>query len=411
MAASKVESVVQLHLDQNSVQSNVGLWPLVNYFLKLGTIGFGGPAALVGFMHRDLVERRHWITEGTYKLSLALAQIMPGPLAAQTAIAIGYFEGGVLGATLVGLGFILPSFLMVVAISLAYVAYGGLWWMQALFYGIGATVIAIIAIAAYKLARSTNKRNPLLWGIFALLTIVTAWAQTELAEFFILAGLLALVFQAWPGWRAGMPMVLGAVALGVVVGLMEAWLGKANAGGNTGHVLAEILLFFTKAGAFVFGSGLAIVPFLHRGVVQQFGWLSEHQFLDAVAVAMITPGPVVITVAFIGFLVAGFAGAVMASIGIFLPVYLFTIVPAPWFKRHRDNPQLKAFVDGATAAATGAITGAVIVLGARAITDIPTAIIALVSLAVLWRFKIGEPIIVTISGLIGLILWPLVRGG
>jgi chromate transporter len=411
MAASKVESVVQLHLDQNSVQSNVGLWPLVNYFLKLGTIGFGGPAALVGFMHRDLVERRHWITEGTYKLSLALAQIMPGPLAAQTAIAIGYFEGGVLGATLVGLGFILPSFLMVVAISLAYVAYGGLWWMQALFYGIGATVIAIIAIAAYKLARSTNKRNPLLWGIFALLTIVTAWAQTELAEFFILAGLLALVFQAWPGWRAGMPMVLGAVALGVVVGLMEAWLGKANAGGNTGHVLAEILLFFTKAGAFVFGSGLAIVPFLHQGVVQQFGWLSEHQFLDAVAVAMITPGPVVITVAFIGFLVAGFAGAVMASIGIFLPVYLFTIVPAPWFKRHRDNPQLKAFVDGATAAATGAITGAVIVLGARAITDIPTAIIALVSLAVLWRFKIGEPIIVTISGLIGLILWPLVRGG
>ena len=411
MAASKVESVEQLHLGQNSVQSNVGLWPLVNYFLKLGTIGFGGPAALVGFMHRDLVERRHWITEDTYKLSLALAQIMPGPLAAQTAIAIGYFEGGVLGATLVGLGFILPSFLMVVAISLAYVAYGGLWWMQALFYGIGATVIAIIAIAAYKLARSTNKRNPLLWGIFALLTIVTAWAQTELAEFFILAGLIALVFQAWPGWKAGMPMVLGAVALGVVVWLMEAWLGKAGTGSNTGHVLAEILLFFTKAGAFVFGSGLAIVPFLQQGVVQQFGWLNQHQFLDAVAVAMITPGPVVITVAFIGFLVAGFAGAVMASIGIFLPVYIFTIVPAPWFKRHRDNLQLKAFVDGATAAATGAITGAVIVLGTRAITDIPTAIIALVSLAVLWRFKIGEPIIVTISGLIGLILWPLVRGG
>ena len=391
--------------------TTVGLWPLVNYFLKLGTIGFGGPAALVGFMHRDLVEKRRWLTEDTYKLSLALAQIMPGPLAAQTAIAIGYFEAGILGATLVGLSFILPSFLMVVAISLLYVAYGGLWWMQALFYGIGATVIAIIAIAAYKLARSTNKRNPLLWGIFAVLTIVTAWAQTELAEFFILAGLLALVFHAWPGWKTGTPMVLGAVALGAAVGLMEAWLGHANTGSNSGHVLAEILLFFTKAGAFVFGSGLAIVPFLHQGVVQQFGWLNEHQFLDAVAVAMITPGPVVITVAFIGFLVAGLAGAVMASIGIFLPVYIFTVVPAPWFKRHRDNPQLKAFVDGATAAATGAITGAVIVLGVRAITDIPTAIIALVSLAVLWRYKIGEPIIVTISGLIGLILWPLVRGG
>jgi chromate transporter len=391
--------------------STVRLWPLINYFLKLGTIGFGGPAALVGFMHRDLVEKRRWLTEDTYKLSLALAQIMPGPLAAQTAIAIGYFEGGILGATLVGLSFILPSFLMVIAISLAYVAYGGLWWMQALFYAIGATVIAIIAIAAYKLARSANKRNPLLWGIFVVLTIVTAWAQTELAEFFILAGLLALVFQAWPGWKSGSVMVLGAVSLGVVVWLMEAWLGQANTGTSSGHVLAEILLFFTKAGAFVFGSGLAIVPFLHQGVVQQFGWLNEHQFLDAVAVAMITPGPVVITVAFIGFLVAGLAGAIMASIGIFLPVYIFTIVPAPWFKRHRDNPQLKAFVDGATAAATGAITGAVIVLGLRAITDIPTAIIALVSLVVLWRYKIGEPIIVTISGLIGLILWPLVRGG
>jgi chromate transporter len=389
----------------------IGLWPLTKYFLKLGTVGFGGPAALVGFMHRDLVEQRRWITEDTYKLSLALAQIMPGPLAAQTAIAIGYFEAGILGATLVGLSFILPSFLMVVAISIAYVAYGGLWWMQALFYAIGATVIAIIAIAAYKLARGTNKTNPLLWAIFAVLTIVTVWSQAELAEFFILAGIVTLVFQAWPGWKPGTLMVLGGVTLGLVVWLMESWLAQAGTGSNSGHVLTEVLLFFTKAGAFVFGSGLAIVPFLHQGVVQQFGWLSEHQFLDAVAVAMITPGPVVITVAFIGFLVAGLAGAVMASIGIFLPVYIFTIVPAPWFKRHRNNPQLKAFVDGATAAATGAITGAVIVLGVRAITDITTAIIALVSLAVLWQYKIGEPIIVTISGLIGLILWPLVRGG
>jgi chromate transporter len=411
MTASKVESVERIHDDQNSVQKGTGLWPLTGYFLKLGTIGFGGPVALVGFMHRDLVEQRRWITEDTYKLSLALAQIMPGPLAAQTAIAIGYFEGGVLGATLVGLAFVIPSFLMVVAISMAYVAYGGLWWMQALFYAIGATVIAIIAIAAYKLARSTNKRDPLLWGIFVFLTAVTAWAQTELAEFFILAGLIVLLARAWPGWKRGLLMALGCVALGLAIWLMEAWLRQAGTAADSADILAQILLFFTKAGAFVFGSGLAIIPFLQQGVVQQFGWLNEHQFLDAVAVAMITPGPVVITVAFIGFLVAGLAGAVMASIGIFLPVYVFTIVPAPWFKRHRDNPQLKAFVDGATAAATGAITGAVIVLGARAITDIPTAIIALVSLGILWRYKISEPIIVTISGLIGLIFWPLVRGG
>jgi chromate transporter len=390
---------------------DTGLWPLTAYFLKLGTVGFGGPVALVGFMHRDLVEQRGLITEDTYKLSLALAQIMPGPLAAQTAIAIGYFEAGVLGATLVGLAFIVPSFLMVVAISLAYVAYGGLWWMQALFYAIGATVIAIIAIAAYKLARSTNKQDPLLWTIFVLLTAVTVWAQAELAEFFIIAGAMVLFFHAWPGLKGGLLMGLGAIVLCGAIWLFEAWLRQAGATADSQDVLAQILLFFTKAGAFVFGSGLAIIPFLQQGVVQQFGWLNEHQFLDAVAVAMITPGPVVITVAFIGFLVAGLAGSVMASIGIFLPVYIFTIVPAPWFKRHRDNPQLKAFVDGATAAATGAITGAVIVLGARAITDLPTAIIALISLGILWRYKISEPIIVTISGLVGLILWPLVRGG
>ncbi len=404
-------AILNPELAETSVPSTIALWPLTGYFVKLGTIGFGGPVALVGFMHRDLVEQRCWITEDTYKLSLALAQIMPGPLAAQTAIAIGYFEGGILGATLVGLAFVLPSFLMVVAISLLYVAYGGLWWMQALFYGIGATVIAIIAIAAYKLSRSTNKADPVLWTIFAVLTVVTVWAQAELAEFFIIAGLVALFVRAWPGWKRGVLIALSGALLGLVIWLIEAWVRQAGASAGSRDILAQILLFFTKAGAFVFGSGLAIVPFLRQGVVQQFGWLNEHQFLDAVAVAMITPGPVVITVAFIGFLVAGLAGSILASIGIFLPVYLFTIIPAPWFKRHRDNPQLKAFVDGATASATGAITGAVIVLGARAITDLPTAVIALISLGVLWRYKISEPILVTISGLVGLILWPLVRAG
>jgi chromate transporter len=411
MTLSQAEADGQRGDVGSSLSDKIGLWPLTGYFLKLGTIGFGGPVALVGFMHRDLVEQRRWITEDTYKLSLALAQIMPGPLAAQTAIAIGYFEAGVLGATLVGLSFVLPSFLMVIGISLVYVAYGGLWWMQALFYAIGATVIAIIAIAAYKLARSTNKRDPLLWAIFVMLTAVTVWAQAELAEFFIFAGLIVLFARAWPGWKQGVLMGLGGILLGSIIWLFEAWVRQTTTTADSQDVLAQILVFFTKAGAFVFGSGLAIIPFLQQGVVQQFGWLNEHQFLDAVAVAMITPGPVVITVAFIGFLVAGFAGAVMASIGIFLPVYLFTIIPAPWFKRHRDNPQLKAFVDGATASATGAITGAVIVLGARAIIDLPTAIIALVSFGVLWRFKISEPIMVTVSGIVGLILWPLLRIG
>ena len=385
------------------------LGALVRYFLYLGSLGFGGPAALVGFMHRDLVERRRWIAEDEYRLGIALAQIMPGPLAAQLAIALGYFQHGVLGATAVGLAFVLPSFFMVVAISIAYVRFGGLWWMQALFYGIGAAVIAIIAIASYKLARSTNKQDPLLWAIFAGLVLLTVWARAELAEFFVVAGLITLFVRTRPTRRQAILAGLGGgVALTIVI-VAERWLATIGVGGQ--HVLLQILAFFTKAGAFVFGSGLAIVPFLHQGVVQQFGWLNEQQFLDAVAVAMITPGPVVITVVFIGFVVAGFAGAVMAAIGIFLPVYLFTIIPAPWFSRNRDNPQLKAFVHGATAAATGAIAGAVVLIGLRSIYDVPTAAIALVTFAILWRFKLPEPLVVAAAGLIGLIVWPLVKGG
>jgi chromate transporter len=383
------------------------LWPLVAYFLKLGTIGFGGPPALIGYMHRDLVEREKSLDEDTYKLALALAQIMPGPLAAQTAIAIGYFQAGILGATLVGVAFIVPSFLMVIGLSMLYVAYGGLWWMQALFYGIGAAVIAIIAIAAYKLARGTNKQDPLLWVICAVLILATILVQTELAELFLLAGLTVLLVRAWPGRRRAVWMTLATLLLAITISATNALFLGATALDQGGNVLLQILLFFTKAGAFVFGSGLAIVPFLNQGVVQQFGWLNEHQFLDAVAVAMVTPGPVVITVAFIGYLVAGLAGATMAAIGIFVPVYVFTVIPAPWFQRHRENPQLKAFVSGATAAATGAIAGAVVVLGQRALFDVPTVLIALISLGLLVRFKLTEPVLVTAAGIAGLVLWPL----
>jgi chromate transporter len=389
--------------------TRVSLADLVRYFLYLGTLGFGGPVALAGFMHRDLVEKRHWVDEEEYRLSLALAQIMPGPLAAQLAIALGYFQHGVLGATAVGLAFVVPSFLMVVGISVAYTRYGGLWWMQALFYGIGAAVIAIIAIAAYRLARSTNRRDPLLWAIFGALALVTVWAQAELAEFFVLAGFVVLFARARGNRRQMIKAGLGGLLVLGIIWLTERWFVRLTLGGE--HVPLQILAFFTKAGAFVFGSGLSIVPFLQQGVVQQFGWLNEHQFLDAVAVAMITPGPVVITVVFIGYLVAGLLGATMAAIGIFLPVYLFTIIPAPWFRRNRDNAQLKAFVQGATAAATGALSGAVIVLAYRAVYDVPTAAVALASLAVLWRFKVPEPILVTAAGVVGLIVWPLVKGG
>lgn len=390
-----------------SIATRASLGELVRYFLYLGTFGFGGPVALIGFMHRDLVEKRHWVDEDEYRLAVALSQIMPGPLAAQMAIALGYFQRGVLGATAVGLAFVVPSFVMVIAISIAYQRFGGSWWMQALFYGIGAAVIAVIAIAAYKLARSTNRKDPLLWGVFGALVIATIWAEAELAELFVIAGLVTLFVRARP--TRAQALTVGVVGVAVVVGiwLIERWFLTLKVGGE--QVLVQILAFFTKAGAFVFGSGLAIVPFLHQGVVQQFGWLTEQQFIDAVAVAMITPGPVVITVVFIGFLAAGFLGAVAAAVGIFLPVYFFTVIPAPWFSRNRDNALLKAFVLGATAAATGAIAGAVLLLARRAIYDVPTAAVALISLVVLWRYKVPEPILVPAAGLVGLIAFAFLR--
>lgn len=346
-------------------------------------------------MHRDLVEREKWLSQDDYELALTIAQVMPGPLAAQLAIAIGQLLRGIVGATVVAIAFVLPSFLMVVALSILYVNSQGLWWVQALFYTIGAAVIAIIALAAYRLARTSNRRDPLRWGIFVALFVATVLAQAELGELFIAAGLLTIIVRAPPNLlrRFGRGAATALVPLGVI------------AAAPPPDVLFTLFLFFAKASAFVFGSGLAIVPFLYQTVVQQQHWLTEHQFLDAVAVAIITPGPVVITVAFIGYLVAGFSGATVAALGMFLPTYVLTVVPLPWFRRYRDQAQLRAFVAGATAAATGAIAGAVVVLGQRAITDVPTVLVAVVSLAALWRWRVPEPVLIGAVGVVGVGLW------
>lgn len=370
---------------------------LLGYFLRLGSLGFGGPIALAGYMQRDLVERRRWVSKQDYVEGLALAQLAPGPLAAQLAIYLGWVRGKVLGATLVSAAFILPSFFMVLVLSALYVELEGLSWMQGAFYGIGAAVIAIIARSAVKLVKMTLRRDRLLWIIFAISALVTAWTESEIISLFLIAGLVTLFIRAAPGWVRGR----GAAALAPE---SLSWVLSGIHGPAPAGLLFEVGLYFAEAGAFVFGSGLAIVPFLYAGVVNDFGWLSEQQFLDAVAVAMITPGPVVITVAFIGYLVAGLAGAAVASFAVFLPCYLFVVIPAPFYRRFADNRSLKAFVDGVTAAATGAIAGAAFVLGRRAIFDFPTALLAAATLVVLLRFrKIPEPVVIVAAGVLGIL--------
>jgi chromate transporter len=382
---------------QRNYKINMGapysLKDLVVYFLKLGTWGFGGPVALVGYMHRDLVENKKWISEDDYKEGLALSQLAPGPLAAQLSIYIGFVHYRIFGATMVGLAFVLPSFLMVLGIGYAYVAYGGLPWMQAVFYGVGSAVIGIIAIGSYKLSMKSIGRDKLLWVIFLVLAITTFITEEEILWVILLAGVVVWFARCPPTWlNAGAHSFLPAMLLQVQPVAVESKLW-------------QIAWFFTKAGAFVFGSGLAIVPFLYGGVVKEFAWLNEQQFVDAVAVAMITPGPVVITVGFIGYLVAGVPGACVAALATFLPCYLFTVIPAPYFKKYGKHPAIKAFVDGVTAAAIGAIAGAVLVLGKRTLTDWPTIIIALSTTAILFRYKkLQEPYVILAAAVIGIIL-------
>jgi chromate transporter len=371
---------------------------LVIYFLKLGTWGFGGPVALVGYMHRDLVDDKKWISDEDYKEGLALSQLAPGPLAAQLSIYIGYVHYGILGATLAGIAFVIPSFFMVIGIGYAYVTYGGLPWMQAIFYGVGAAVIGIIAIGSYKLTTKSIGKDKLMWAIFIVLTVTTFITEQELLWLILLGGFAVWFVKSPPKW-------LSSPANGILPTILLQVQPIA-----TESKLMQIAWFFTKAGAFVFGSGLAIVPFLYGGVVKEYQWLNEQQFVDAVAVAMITPGPVVITVGFIGYLVAGFWGAVVAALATFIPCYLFTVIPAPYFKKYGKHPGIKAFVDGVTAAAIGAIAGAVLVLGKRTLIDLPTILIAVTTAAILFRFKkLQEPYIIAAAALTGVIIKLLIN--
>ncbi len=378
---------------------NYTLKELVYYFFKLGYSGFGGPVALVGYMHRDLVEERKWISEEDFKDGLALSQLAPGPLAAQLCIYLGFVHNKLLGATLCGLAFVFPSFVMVVIIGIAFKAFGGLPWMQAIFYGVGAAVVGIIAISSYKLTeKSIGKLNLkaisqkwMLWAFFVIAAIITLVTEREEVLLFLAAGLIYMVVKAPPKWRGTISSTKSVILLGIGFWQFES------------DVLWRIAWFFAKAGAFVFGSGLAIVPFLHGGVVTEYQWLTEHEFLDAVAVAMITPGPVVITVGFIGYLVAGFPGAFVAAVATFLPCYLFTVIPAPYFKKYGRHPSIKAFVDGITAAVIGALAGAAIVIAIRTIVDVPTALIAIGSVVLLLvTKKVKEPFVILTAALIGI---------
>ena len=371
------------------------LGDLVRYFLSLGTFGFGGPIATVGYMQRDLVDKRRWYSESDLLDGIALGQTTPGPLAAQVVMWTGFLKRGVLGAFLTAAAFILPSFVAVLVIAVLYVEFEGLALVRALFYGIAPGVMAIIATAAFRLGRTTNRAEVRLWAISALVFAVTVLTESEIAYLFILSGLAMIAIEAPPRiFKRAAAGFAGVASLPTLI-----------AGGAGLGTTVSLALYFLKAGALIFGSGLAIVPFLREGVVEDNGWLTESEFLDAVAIGLITPGPVVITATFIGYLVAGFVGAAVATVAIFIPIYLGVVVPGPWFLRHRQNPQLRAFVRGASAAAAGAIGGVTVILTKQAVVDLPAALIALACAAAIWRFRAKEPLVVAFAGAAGVILY------
>jgi chromate transporter len=347
-------------------------------------------------MQRDLVERRHWFTQDEYLQGLAVSQTLPGPLAAQLAMWLGYVRRGFWGAVAAAVPFILPPFIIVSAVAALYVAFRGTIVIQALFYGIGPAVIALILRGAWKLVRVTVKDERRLWAIFGVVGLVTFVVRSEVAVLFILAGVVGVALYAAPGWLRRANAASAVLPLGSSA-LLTAVLSTDPS------VLVQLGIFFFKAGAFTFGSGLAIVPFLQQGVVHDFGWLSEREFLDAVAMGMITPGPVVITAVFVGYLVAGLAGATVAGVGVFLPPFLMVVLFAPWILRYRKHPIVVGFTKGATAAAAGAIVGAGVVIGTQVIVDIATVTIFLVALVVLWRTRLPEPLLVGAAGIVGLV--------
>lgn len=372
---------------------------LLRYFLGLGCWGFGGPIATVGYMQRDLVEKRDWISRNDFLNGVALGQTMPGPLAAQVVMWVGYLRAGAAGALGTAAAFITPSFALVLGVAVLYVQFQGLSVVRAVFYGVAPAVMAIIAVAAVKLARLTNQHDVRLWIISGALLVVTAITGAEIAFMFLAAGLVMVAWEAPPrllkriAGRANLSVLtLGSPHFSFATGIV------------TGSGLLALGLFFLKAGALIFGSGLAIVPFLREGVVVQNHWLTGRQFLDAVAMGLITPGPVVITATFIGYLVGRFAGAAVATVAIFTPIYLGVVIPGRWLIRHQDNPQVRAFVRGATAAAAGAIGGATIVLTRSAVVDWRTAVILALGLLFVWRVKNREPVLVLLAAGAGIAL-------
>ena len=376
----------------------IAILDLTRYFLRLGALGFGGPAALCGQMERELVGEKGWLTRTEMREAIAVSQSLPGPLAIQVGIFAAYLRGGFIGALAGGWAFILPNFVIVALLGALYVHFGDLPWMTGVFYGVAPVVIALIVHSCWRLAK-LGIEDRLQWAVAAAAFLVTVVLQAEVALVFLGAGALGATWYGRP-WRRGPRAAPGMAAVPAAAGASHA---------SSAGVIGKLVLFFLKAGSLTFGSGLVIVPFLQKGLVQQTGWLTSRDFLIAVAVGMLSPGPVVITATFVGFVVAGFWGSLASTVAIFTPSFVFILVAAPLLRRYRENLGVQGFIKGAYGAAIGTILGAAVLLGKIAIGDVLTGLVALVALTLLFRTKIPNPALIAAAAVIGLVAYPMLR--
>ncbi len=377
------------------------------YFLILGATGFGGPVALADYIRRDLVQNKAWLTEGEYKEGLAIATACPGPLAYQLGVYCGFVLRGFSGALVTAISFALAPFLIVVALASLYSRFAGSWELRALFYGIGPVIIAIIVKACWNLGVKTIGRNVIALAVAIVACAITVIVKKELTVLFIAAGVLGIFIftkRSASDPPAQPPVSSPKPAIAIPPTFFSALIG------SSAGMPAKLFAFFFKTGFLVFGSGLVIVPFLQTYLVDQYGWLSQQQFVDAVAIGLMSPGPVVITATFVGYLLSGFAGAAAATAGIFMPSILFTVVGTPLLRRYRANPRLQGFVVGITVAVVGVLVGTSYLVGQSVVVDWLTALLALAALGIgLFAKRVPDQVVVAAGAIAGLIAYPLLH--
>ena len=365
---------------------------VLTLFLRLGLTAFGGPAAHVAIMHDEVVARRGWVTEQEFLDLLGAANLIPGPTSTELAIYLGFRRVGWIGLVLAGVCFILPAMLIVLALGWAYVRYGTTPVVGGIFYGILPVVIAIVAQALWNLGRKAVRGW--LTAVLGLLALGGYFVGVNVLILLLASGLAAMLAENLPRLRR-----LSPAAFVPLLG----WQGPALTAAPVAFSLPVLFLNFLKVGATLYGSGYVLLAYLRADFVRGLGWLTDRQLIDAIAIGQVTPGPVFTTATFIGYVLGGLPGALLATAGIFLPSFFFVALGSLVIDRVRRSPWAAGFLDGVNVAALGLMLGVTLQLGSTALIDVLTVLVAVTSLTLLLRFKLNSTWLIAGGALIGLL--------